>query len=106
MDKFSIWVEIKAKTGKEQQVEDFLKSAQTMAEAEPGTTTWYALKMAPGSFGIFDTFVDEDGRKVHLAGDIAKALFSEETKALLDGEPKIMQAEILAVKVSETVSKK
>ncbi len=99
MDKFSIWVEIKAKAGKEQQVEDFLKSAQSLAEAEPGTTTWYALKMAPGSFGIFDTFADEDGRKAHLTGAIAQALFSEQTKAMLDGEPQIKQAEILAVKI-------
>ncbi len=100
MDKFSIWAEVKAKAGKEQQVENFLKSAQALAEAEPGTTTWYALKMSPNSFGIFDTFADEEGRKAHLSGEIAKALFSEETKELLDGEPKIMQAEILAVKIS------
>ena len=91
MDKFSIWAE----------VENFLKSALSLAEAEPGTTTWYALKMSPNTFGIFDTFADEEGRKSHLSGPIAKALFSEETKAMLDGEPQIKQAEILALKIAK-----
>lgn len=93
MDKFSIWVEVKAKSGKEQEVEDFLKSALPLAEAEPGTTTWYALKMSPNTFGIFDTFADEEGRKAHLSGPIAKALFSK-AEELLDGEPQVKQAEI------------
>ena len=100
MDKFSIWAEVKAKAGKEQQVEEFLKSALPLAEAETGTTTWYALKMSPNTFGIFDTFANEDGRKAHLSGEIAKALFSEEMKAMLEGEPVVKQAEILAVKIS------
>lgn len=100
MDKFSIWVEVKAKAGKEREVEEFLKSALPMAEAEAGTTTWYALKMGPGSFGIFDTFADEEGRKAHLAGEIAKALFGKAAE-LLEGEPKVMQAEILAVKIAK-----
>lgn len=100
MDKLSIWAEIKAKPGKEQQVEEFLKSALPLAEAETGTTTWYALKLSPNTFGIFDTFADEEGRKAHLSGEIAKALFSEETKAMLDGEPVIKQSEILAVKIA------
>ena len=100
MDKLSIWAEIKAKPGKEQQVEEFLKSALPLAEAETGTTTWYALKLSPNTFGIFDTFADEEGRKAHLSGEIAKALFSEETKTMLESEPVIKQSEILAVKIT------
>ena len=73
MDKFAIWAMVEAKPGKEQEVEDFLKSAQPLAVGEKGTTTWYALKIGPSKFGIFDTFTDEAGRNAHLNGEIAKA---------------------------------
>ena len=39
--------------------------------------TWYAIKMGPGKYGIFDTFADENGRNAHLNGEIAKALFAK-----------------------------
>ena len=66
MDKLSILVQLEAKPGKEHEVEQFLKSALPLVQAETGTTTWYALKMGPSKFGIFDTFADEKGRNAHL----------------------------------------
>ena len=48
-----------------------------MVQAETGTTSWYALKIGPDKFGIFDTFPDEIGRNAHLSGEIAKALFAK-----------------------------
>ena len=97
MDKYALWVQLEAKPGKEQELEDFLKSAQPLAVQEPGTTTWYALKIGPSQYGIFDTFADEDARNAHLSGEIAKALFSK-AKELLAGEPKIDRPVILAAK--------
>ena len=99
MVKYSIWAEVKAKPGKEKEVEDFLKSAQSLAEQEKGTITWYVVRMGPDSFGIFDTFVDEAGRDAHLNGEIAKALFSEKTKALLAHEPRVNKIDVIAAKV-------
>jgi hypothetical protein len=64
VDKYAIWAQLEAKPGKEQEVEEFLKSALPLAQAETGTTTWFAVKMSNGSYGIFDTFADEDGRNV------------------------------------------
>jgi quinol monooxygenase YgiN len=97
MDKFAIWADLEAKPGKEQELERFLMAAQTLAENEPGTTTWYALKIGPSRYGIFDTFADEEGRNAHLTGEIAKALFAK-AKELLASDPKIEKPEILAVK--------
>src|SRR6202041_2408904 len=77
MDKLSILVQLEAKPGKEHEVEQFLKSALPLVQAETGTTTWYALKMGPSKFGIFDTFADEKGRNAHLGGEVAKALFAK-----------------------------
>jgi len=97
MDTLSIMVQLEAKPGKEDEVEKFLKSALPLVQAETGTTTWYALKMGPSKFGIFDTFADEKGRKAHLGGEVAKALFAK-AEELFAKPPAIDQPEILAVK--------
>jgi len=98
MVKLAIWAGLEAKPGKEKEVEDFLKSAQPLAAKEKGTVTWYAIKMVPGKYGIFDTFTDEKGREAHLSGDIAKALFAK-AKDLLAKPPEVAKPEILAAKV-------
>jgi quinol monooxygenase YgiN len=98
MVKLAIWATVQAKPGKEAQVEGFLKSAQALAEAEPGTVSWYAISMGGGKFGIFDTFNDETGRNAHLNGEIAKALMANTTRDLLAGDPQINKIEILAAK--------
>jgi quinol monooxygenase YgiN len=97
MSRVSIWAQLEAKPGKEKEVEAFLKSAQPLAEREPETLSWYAIKMGPGKYGIFDTFADENGRNAHLNGEIAKALFAK-AKDLLAKPPDISKPEILAVK--------
>jgi quinol monooxygenase YgiN len=97
MDKFAILALLEAKLGKEQELEAFLKSAQPLAVAEPGTTTWYAVKLGPARFGIFDTFKDEAGRKAHLSGEIAKALFAK-AEELLAKPPQVEMLEIMASK--------
>jgi quinol monooxygenase YgiN len=98
VDKYAIWAQLEAKPGKEQEVEEFLKSALPLAQAETGTTTWFAVKMSNGSYGIFDTFADEDARNVHLNGEIAKALFAK-AEDLFAKPPEIDRPQILAAKV-------
>jgi quinol monooxygenase YgiN len=97
MDTLALWAQMEAKPGKEREVEEFLKSAQPMAEAEQGTTTWYALKIGANKYGIFDTFADDKGRNAHLNGEIAKALFAR-AKDLFAKEPEIAKPSILAAK--------
>jgi quinol monooxygenase YgiN len=97
MEKFALLARVEAKQGKENEVLEFLKSALPLAQDEPGTVRWYALKIGPSTFGIFDTFETEDGRKAHLSGEIAKALMAN-ASALLAKDPVIEQVELLAVK--------
>jgi len=99
MSKFAIWAQLEAKPGKEKEVEEFLKSAQALAEREAGTLTWYAIKMGPGKYGIFDTFADEAGRNAHLNGEIAKALMAKASE-LFAKPPEIAKPEILASKAA------
>lgn len=97
MSRVSIWAQLEAKPGKEKDLEEFLKSAEALAERESYTLSWYAIKMGPGKYGIFDTFADESGRNAHLNGEIAKALFARAGE-LLAKPPEIAKPEILAGK--------
>ena len=95
MVKYALLARVEAKPGKEQDVEDFLKSALPLARAEPATRTWYAWKIDAKTFGIFDTFDDEAGRSAHLSGEIAKALMAN-AQALLAKPPVIEMLQVLA----------
>lgn len=97
MDKFALLALLEAKPGKEAEVEAFLKSAQPLAVREAATTTWYAVKLGDGRFGIFDTFKDEAGRNAHLTGEIAKALFAK-AEELFAVPPEVEKLAILASK--------
>jgi quinol monooxygenase YgiN len=97
MDKYALLALLQAKPGKEQEVEAFLKSAQPLAAKETATTSWYAVRLGPSKFGIFDTFPDEAGRDAHLTGEIAKALFAK-ADDLFATPPQVEKLEILAVK--------
>src|SRR5215469_17412427 len=79
MEAIGLLVTLEARTGKEDDAEAFLKSAQPLALDEKGTLKWYAIKLGPRKFGIFDTFANEGGRNAHLNGEIAKALGAEQT---------------------------
>jgi quinol monooxygenase YgiN len=97
MDQLAVLAILEAKAGKEAEVEAFLKSAQPLAARERGTTSWYALKLGPSKFGIFDTFANQDGRDAHLTGEIAKALFAK-AEELFAIPPQVEMVEILATK--------
>ena len=97
MEALGILAVLEAKPGKTADVEAFLKSALPLAQAEGQTVHWYALKLGPSTFGIFDTFADQAGRDAHLNGEIAKALFAKADE-LLATPPQIQQAQIIAVK--------
>ena len=64
----ALFVRLEAKTGREQEVERFLRSALDIVDTEDGTPLWFALRFGPSTFGIFDAFPDEDGREAHLSG--------------------------------------
>ena len=95
MEAIGLLVKLEARPGKEADAEAFLKSAQPLAQDEAGTLKWYAIKLGPGKFGIFDTFANEAGRNAHLTGEIAKALGARATE-LFAVSPQVEKVEILA----------
>ena len=95
METIGLLVMLEARPGKEADAETFLKSAQPLALDEKATLKWYAIKLAPGKFGIFDTFANEAGRSAHLTGEITKAL-SARANELFSGAPQVENVEVLA----------
>ena len=99
MVKVGLLVRLEAKPGKESEVEEFLKGGLALVEDEPETTVWFAIRMGPSTFGIFDAFAGESGRQAHLNGKVAAALMAK-APDLLATPPVIENVDVLAVKLS------
>jgi quinol monooxygenase YgiN len=76
MTSVSLYVELKAKSGKEEEVAAFLAGAQSLVAAEPGTVAWFAVRFDKSTFAIFDAFNDKAAREAHLSGQVAAALMT------------------------------
>jgi quinol monooxygenase YgiN len=98
MVKVALLARLLARPGKEAEVAALLTGALPLAQAEPATTVWFALRLGPAEFGIFDAFPDEAGRKAHLDGAIAAALMGK-AEELLAFPPEINPVDVLAAKL-------
>lgn len=90
-------VKLTAKPDAADEVAGFLAGALPLAEAEPGTTVWYAMRTDAVTFWIVDAFPSDTERQAHLAGSIAEALMANADR-LLASPPEILPADVLAAK--------
>jgi quinol monooxygenase YgiN len=97
MVKLGIFVRLRAKPGKENEVAQLLESGLGIVQQERGTPLWFALRFDSSTFGIFDAFPDESGRQAHLEGRLAAALMAKASDLLAEA-PKIEKVDLLAVK--------
>jgi quinol monooxygenase YgiN len=97
MVKVALLVRLEAKPGKEADVEQFLRGGLAIVQGEPATTDWFAIRIGPSTFGIFDTFPDDSGRDAHLNGRVAAALMAKAPE-LLAKAPVIEKVDVLAAK--------
>jgi quinol monooxygenase YgiN len=93
-----LYVRLQAKPGQEAALQQFLCDGLSLAEDEPASTAWFAIRMAPATFGIFDVFPNEESRKAHLSGPIATALMAKADELLAE-PPRIEQVDVLAAKL-------
>lgn len=94
----ALFVRLEAKPGKEADVAKFLRDGLAIVQEEPATTAWFAIQLAPSTFGIFDAFPNEAGRQAHLSGRVAAALMARATE-LFSQPPKIEKVDVLASKL-------
>jgi quinol monooxygenase YgiN len=93
-----LWVRLVARPGKEAELASFLAGALPLANQEPYTVAWFAIRLAPDVFAIHDVFPDESGRQAHLNGPIAAALMARAGELLAE-PPKIENVDVLAAKL-------
>ena len=105
MVNLGLFVRLEAKPGKEKDVENFLRGGLSLVQQEPATIAWFAIRMGPSTFGIFDAFPDESGREAHLAGRVAAAL-KEKGSELLAQPPSIQKVDVLATKLPSQPAEK
>jgi len=97
MYKVALFARLEAKPGKEDEVAKLLAAGLAMARQEPTTPLWFALRLGPTTFGVFDAFADDKARQTHLNGPIAKALVAKAPE-LFTKAPSIEPLEVLGVK--------
>ncbi len=93
----SLVVKLTAKPETADEVAGFLAGALPLAQAEPGTPIWLALRTDDVTFWIVDAFPGDAERQTHLSGPIAEALMANADR-LLAAPPEILPADVLAVK--------
>jgi quinol monooxygenase YgiN len=93
-----LFATMEAAPGKEDELEQLLITARSIVEAEPKTTSWFALRMGRGEYGIFDAFPDDAGRDAHLNGGVVAAL--RDHADLFEEQPEIEEVDVLADKRS------
>ena len=98
MSNTGLFVRLRAKAGKEREVEEFLRSALALAEKEHGTVTWFAMQFGRGEYGIFDSFADDEARLAHLDGAMARAL-RDRAGEIFETPPRMQQLNVLADKL-------
>ena len=93
-----LYVRLEAKPGKEGEIESFLRGSLPIVQSEEETVAWFALRLGPTTFGIFDAFPDDEGRQAHLSGLVAEELMKK-APDLFTQPPTIENVDIIAVKL-------
>src|SRR5215813_11748510 len=102
MISLGLFVRLEAKPGKEEEVAAFLLKGLELANQEPTTPLWFALRLGPSTFAVFDSFHDESGRETHLNGPIARALIAQAPNLFAE-PPSIERTEVLGAKISRKI---
>ena len=79
------YIALEAAPGQAEQLAELLSAAgPIVAETEPQTLFWVALRIDETTFAIFDAFADNSGREAHFAGQVA-GLLNERAADLVEG---------------------
>jgi quinol monooxygenase YgiN len=98
--KLALLVRVEAKLGKENELANCLRAGLAQVQQEPATVSWFAIRLGPSTFALFDAFADEAGRQAHLKGSLAATL-KEITSKQLARPPMIEKVDVLAAKLAD-----
>jgi quinol monooxygenase YgiN len=86
------------RSGHEEHVAAFLRGAQPIVAAEPGTIAWFAIRLPDGRYGIFDVFASTRGRSAHLTGRVPREI-AKNALSLLGSVPRMAMLDVLGAKL-------
>jgi quinol monooxygenase YgiN len=89
-----LWVRVEAKPDKVAEVEATLKSVVDQVRHEGKAVVWFALRLGPTTFAIYDAFADNADRQAHL--DANSAALHEAGATLFTEPPVIEHVDIVA----------
>ncbi|MDR0346218.1 MAG: antibiotic biosynthesis monooxygenase [Nocardiopsaceae bacterium] len=93
-------IRIEAKPDKVPEIEAMLKSALDQVREDTATVVWFALRLGPTTFGVFDASVDEAGRQAHL--DAYGGALRAAAADLFAGSPAIEYVDVIGAKLPES----
>ncbi|MEO3808441.1 antibiotic biosynthesis monooxygenase [Sphaerisporangium sp. B11E5] len=91
-------VRIHARPGKEHEIEEMLRDEIGLIEDESECAAWFTLRIDTATYGIFDTFDSDDGRRSYLLGKVQTALLLRADE-LFTRPPTIEKVDLLAAKL-------
>ncbi|MGW6796422.1 putative quinol monooxygenase [Streptomyces chartreusis] len=72
MTEVSNWATLTVLPGQNEQAEQFFTRSREIMRDEPGTTSFFVVKIDEVTYGIFSTFADQAAQDEHAAGDTGK----------------------------------
>lgn len=90
-------VQVEAKPDRVTEVEAMLKSVVDRVREEGLAVVWFALRLGPTTFAIFDAFTSDADRDAHVKanGDALRTAGAE----LFAGSPSIERVDVVAAKL-------
>ena len=98
MDQLAVWATMEARPGKEREVEEHLRESRSLIDDETGTTTFFALKVGPSTYGVFTTFTDPAALEAHENGAVRSEAHRAVMRTLFSGPPVMVRSTILDAK--------
>src|ERR1700722_8195880 len=101
------YINLEAKSGKGDKVEQFLRDILAGVEQEPGTGPWFGTRFSDTTFGIFEAFPDIAARNAHDVGPGGQNfLRSAELEEMLAYSAHVYRLDVMFGKFSTLFGKK
>jgi quinol monooxygenase YgiN len=89
---------LRAKAGKEKEVQELLQESVALVNEDVSTLLWLALRSGSRTFTIVAAFADQAAREQHVNGPVAEVVLQREPD-LFESTPQIERVTVLGAKV-------
>lgn len=102
MSAIALWGVFDVLPGKDQQAENFFAETGRTVTEEPGTTSFYAVQVGPGRYGMFQVYADEAALAAHQAGAAGKDAVTRAVGSIFASAPEMTRSVVLHRKAPDT----